>query len=160
MTFRDIADGIAKFIEQDQVLHDDGNVTVVVEDRGDFGFQIQQALGQLGVCVTVAIASFSRVDNSPILQGKVELQISTYEHPALNRSDPALLTAQGAMERIVRILHGRRFPFLANRMLFGGLRRDDTDEVNIVRGDFSANTLLNFEQTVATESTPTTTKEE
>lgn len=146
MALRDIAEGIAEFIAEDELLHDNGHVSVVVEDKGDYNYQLQEALGQLGVCVTVAVASFRKVDRSPILQGTLELQISCYEHPSLNRDDPSTLTAQGVMERLASILHYHKFPFIANQLIFKEFRRDDVDEANIVRGDFEANTLIGYEK--------------
>lgn len=144
VTLREIAEGIAEFIETDNKIHDCGMVTVVVEDKADFYSAIAEAIGQMGVCVTVAVTGFTRYSNSPLTQGTLELQISCFEHPTLNRGDPANLTAQGAMERIAEILHYRRFPFLANQLLLKGFRRDDTDEANVVRGDFEVNTLLGY----------------
>lgn len=151
MARRDIAEGIAEFIAEDEVLRKDGNVSVVVEDKGDFNWQISEALGQMGVCVTIAVVSFRRVDKSPILQGNLELQISCYENPSLNRTDAATLTAQGVMERLEEILHYRRFPFLANQLMFKESRRDDVDTANIVRGDFEVNTLVGYERAWAAE---------
>lgn len=148
---RDIAEGVAEAIMEDDVLHEYGNVSVVVEDEGDFNYRISEALGQMGVCVTVAVVAFRRVERSPVLQGTLELQISCYEHPSLNRDDPSTMTAQAVMERLAKILHYRRFPFLANQMIFRDFRRDDIDEANIVRGSFEANTLLGFEDAWAEE---------
>ena len=144
MGFRRIAEGIAKFIAEDEILHDNGHVSVVVEDKGDFSFQILEAIGSLGVCVTIAVTGFRRVDRSPIPQGTLEFEISCYEHPTLNRDDPSTLTAQGVMERLVGILHYRRFDFMPNQLIFKDFRRDDTDEANVVRGNFETNTLLAF----------------
>ena len=142
---RDVAQGLADFIMEDKVLHDRGHVTVVVEDKADVGFEVVQAISQLGVCVLVAVTDFRRVDRSPVIQGTIQFQISCYEHPALNRDDPSTLTAQGVMERLVEILHYRRFPFIANQMLFQSFSRDDTDEANVIRGNFEANTLMGYE---------------
>ena len=147
MSLRDIAEGIAEAIREDKILHDDGNVSVVVEDKGDFNYQISEALGQMGVCVTVAVASYRNVNQSPLLQGTIEFQISCYEHPTLNRDDLSTLTAQGVAERIAKILHYRRFPFLANQLIFKDFRREDVDEANIVRATFEVNTQLGFEKT-------------
>jgi hypothetical protein len=145
MQLRRIAEGIAEFIAQDEVLHEDGHVSVVVEDKGDFGYQIAEALGSLGVCVTVAVTSFSNVPNSPLAQGRLELQISCYEHPTLNRDDPSVLTAQGVMERLVDILHYRRFPFMPNQLIFKDFRREDSEEANIARGNFETNVRLKWD---------------
>lgn len=158
---RDVAQGIADFIAGDEYLRERGHVSVVVEDKANFNFEIEQAIGSLGVCVTIAVADFRRVDRSPKLpkglagmvaaaddgsiQGTLKLEISCYEHPTLNRDDPSTLTAQGVMERLARILHYRRFPFLANQLLFQSFRRDDIDEANVLRGDFEVNTLLGYE---------------
>lgn len=141
---RDIAEGIARYIRDDHVLHDDGHVTVVVEDKADVGFEIQQALGRLGVCVLVAITGFRRVDGSPVLQGTVEIQVSFYEHPSLNRDDLSVLTAQGACERVANILHYHHFPFLVGQMIFKDFQRDDVEEANIVRANFEVNTHLGY----------------
>lgn len=152
-SLRDVAQGLADCIANDRVLHDDGNVTVVVEDKGNFQFQIEEALGQTGVCVTIAVTGFRRVERSPILQGTLELQISCFEHPALNRDDESVLTAQGVAERLVELLHYRRFPFLANQMIFKDFRREDLDEANIVRCNFEANTLLGYGRACADKTT-------
>lgn len=145
VTLREIAEGIAAAIEADDVIHDCGTVSVVVEDKADFYSAIAEAIGQIGVCVTVAVAGFTRRDRSPILQGTLELQISCFEHPQINRGDPANLTAQGTMERIAQILHYRRFPFLANQLIFKDCRREDTQEANIMRGNFEVDTVLGFQ---------------
>lgn len=139
---RRIAEGIADYIARDDVLHADGHVSVVVEDKGDYGYQIAEALGSLGVCVTIAVTSFSNVPNSPLPQGRLELQISCYEHPTLNRDDTSVLTAQGVMERLIAILHYKRFPFLPNQLIFKDFRREDSDEANIARGNFETNVRL------------------
>lgn len=151
MALRDIAEGLAEAIMEDEVLHDDGNVSVVVEDKGDFNYQISEAISQMGVCVTIAVTGFRRVDRSPILQGTLEFQVSCYEHPSLNRNDAATLTAQGVMERLAKVLHYRQFPFLANQLIFKEMRREDIDEANVMRGDFEANTLLGYEDSWAEE---------
>lgn len=141
-TLRSIAEGIARCIAEDKFLHDRCHLTVVVEDKGDYGYRIAEALGATGVCVTVAVTGFNRVDRSPLLQGNLNIQISTYEHPSLNRDDPSTLTAQGAMERTCSLLHYRRFDFVPNRLIFKSFRREDTDDVNIVRADFETNVLI------------------
>ena len=151
MAWRDIAEGIAEAIREDEVLHDDGNVSVVVEDKGDYNYQISEALARMGVCVTVAVVAFRRVERSPVLQGTLELEVSCYEHPSLNRDDPSTMTAQGVMERLAKVLHYRRFPFLANQLIFKDFRREDVDEANIARGSFEANTLLGYENAWAEE---------
>jgi len=142
---RDVVQGIADFITNDEVLHESGTVTVVVEDKASVAFEIANAIAQVGVCVLVSVTGFNRVSNSPIMQGTLRLQVSCYEHPELNRDDPSTLTAQGVMERLVKILHYARFPFLANQLLFQDFNRDDVDEANIVRANFEVNTLLGFE---------------
>ena len=144
MTLRDVAQGIADYLADDEVLHDGGNVTVVVEDKAVAAFEIAQAIAQTGVCVLVAVTDFRRVQNSPLLQGTLSLQITCYENPELNRGDLSTLTAQGAMERIVEILHYARFPFLANQVLFSDFSRDDVREANVLRGNFTVNTVLGY----------------
>jgi hypothetical protein len=143
---RDIAQGIADFISEDEILHRDGDVTVVVEDKSDIGTEIANALGQLGVCVLVAITGFRRVDGLAIPQGAIQFQISCFENPILNREDLSTLTAQGVMERIVTILHYKKFPFILGQVIFQDFARDDVDEANIVRGNFEAHTTLNFSE--------------
>jgi hypothetical protein len=139
---RDIAQGIADFIMEDEYLHDSGHVTAIVEDKASLSFEIPNAISQLGVCVVVAVTGFDVVQNSPVLQGTVRIQVSCYEHPELNREDESSLTAQGAMERIARILHYCKLPCLPNQLICKGFSRDDVDEANIVRGNFETNTII------------------
>lgn len=142
---RDIAQGIADYIAEDEVLHNEGNITVVVEDKADIGTAIATAIGQLGVCVMVAITGLRRKDTSPLLQGDVQIQVSCYEHPSLNRDDLSTMTAQGVTERIAKILNYKKFPFLVGQMLFRDFSRDDVDEANIVRSNYEVHTRLGFE---------------
>lgn len=142
---RDVAQGIADYIADDEILHNEGNITVVVEDKADIGTAIATAIGQLGVCVMVAVTGFRRKDTSPLLQGDVQIQVSCYEHPSLNRDDLSTMTAQGVTERIAKILNYKRFPFLVGQMLFKDFSRDDVDEANIVRSNYEVHTRLGFE---------------
>lgn len=142
---RDIAQGIADYIADDEILHNKGNITVVVEDKADIGTAIATAIGQLGVCVMVAVTGFRRKNTSPLLQGDVQIQVSCYEHPSLNRDDLSTMTAQGVTERIAKILNYKRFPFLVGQMLFRDFSRDDVDEANIVRSNYEVHTRLGFE---------------
>lgn len=144
MTLRDVAEGIAEAIRADAYLHEHGNVAVVVEDKAVVGYEIANAIAQTGVCVLVAVTGFRMVDRSPVLQGNISLQISCYEHPELNRDDAGTLTAQGVTEHLAKILHYRRFPFLANQLIFKDFSRDDVDEANIVRSNYEVNTLIGF----------------
>jgi hypothetical protein len=142
---RDIAQGIADYITDDEILHNEGNITVVVEDKADIGTAIATAIGQLGVCVLIAVTGFRRKDSSPLIQGDVQIQISCYEHPSLNRDDLSTMTAQGVTERIAQILNYKKFPFLVGQMLFRDFSRDDVDEANIVRSNYEVHTRLGFE---------------
>lgn len=142
MMLRRVAQEIADFIEADDVLHDAGHVTVVVEDKADVGFELQQALGRTGVCVLVAVTGFRRVDRGSLPQGDAEIQISCYEHPVLNREDPANMTSQSVMERLVNILHYERFESTVGQMVFESFSRDDIDEANVVRGNFKVHVDL------------------
>lgn len=142
---RDIAQGIADYITDDEILHNKGNITVVVEDKADIGTAIASAIGQLGVCVLIAVTGFRRKDSSPLIQGDVQIQISCYEHPSLNRDDLSTMTAQGVTERIAQILNYKKFPFLVGQMLFRDFSRDDVDEANIVRSNYEVHTRLGFE---------------
>jgi len=142
---RDIAEGIAEFIREDQVLHDAGHVTVVVEDKADISTEITTAIGSMGVCVVIAVTGSKRVPQSPILQGDINFEISCHESPEFNRDDDSALTAQGVMERLLKILHTRQFPFLYKHMLFNDFTRDDVDEANIVSGNFTAHHILGYE---------------
>lgn len=142
---RDIAQGIADYITKDEVLRERGLVSVVVEDKADYGFEIATAISQLGVCVTVAITGFRVVANSPVLEGTLQVQISCYEHPALNRADLSCQTAQFVNERLARILHYHRFPFLRGQFILKDFSRDDVDDANITRGNYEVHTRLGFE---------------
>ena len=142
---KDIEQGIADFISDDKYLHDNGHITVVVEEKADTAFEISKALAELGVCVLVDVTGFTRVQNSPLVQGTLEIEIVCYEHPSLNRDDENTLTAQAVMERLANILHYKKFPFFVGKMIFKDFRRDDVDEANIVRGNFEVNTELGYE---------------
>jgi hypothetical protein len=137
---------LAQIIESDDAIRKDGHVTVVVEDKCDVDTAIRTALGMTGVGVVVAILGFRRVDGSPILQGNLEMQATCFEQPGLNRDDLSVLTAQGVAERIMSILHYRRAPFLANQIIVSGYGRDDRDDANVARVEFSANTLVGYEK--------------
>lgn len=142
---REIAEGIADFIREDEYLRLHGEVAVVVEDKADVRFEVERAVGELGVLALVSVVGFSRTDRSPVVQGNIEFQITLFEHPSLNREDPDTLTAQGVAEHLAKLLHYKRFPFLAGQMIFKDMGRDDVDEANIVRMNYEAHTRLGFE---------------
>lgn len=142
---KDIEQGLADFISDDKVLHDNGHITVVVEERADVAFEISQALAQLGVCILIDVTGFTRKQESPVLQGTLEVEIVCYEHPSLNRDDENTLTAQAVMERLATILHYKKFPFFVGQMIFKDFRRDDVEDANVVRGSFEVNTRLGYE---------------
>lgn len=142
MILRDMANRVKDFIENDEVLHDDGHVTVVVEDKAVVGYEIANAIAGLGVCVLISVVDFTRIDRSPFLQGNVEFQITCYENPELNRDDDSVLTAQGVAERLVQILHYTKFPHAIGPMIFKNFSRDDVDEANVVRGNYEMQVAL------------------
>lgn len=132
-----IVEMIAELISSDEVLHNEGKVSVVVEDKGNYEYKIREALAIDGVCVTIAVVSFRRVDKSPLMRGDLEMQISCFEHPDLNRSDDiGNMTAQNVMTHIADNYHYRNIDNGAGPLIFSDFSRDDTDEVNIVRGNF------------------------
>lgn len=139
---RKLAQEIADRLKDDGALNADGRTTVVVEDAADVLFEVQRALGATGVCVLVAVVGFKRLDRGARAQGDAEVQITCYEHPALNRRDPSSLTAQGAMERIATLLHYSRLPSAVGQCVFEGFSREDADAANVVRGDFKIHVLL------------------
>ena len=139
---RRVAEEIAHFIREDEVLKANAHLTVAVEDKASVAFEIERALGLMGVFVLVSVLSFRRVDCSPILQGTIEFQISCFENPEINRDDLSIMTAQGVAERLADILHYTKFNTLTGPMLFKEFSRDDTDEVNIVRGNYEAHGRL------------------
>ena len=121
------------------------HITVAVEDKANVAFEVEQAIGIMGVFVLVSIIEFRRKEGSPLVQGTLEVQISCFENPSLNRTDDADITAQGAAERIAEILHYRQFPFFVGQMIFKEFSRDDVDEANIVRSNYEVNTRLGYE---------------
>lgn len=139
---RAVTEEIAAFIRDDNVLRERGKVTVVVEDKADVGFEVAQAIASLGVCVLVSVTGFRRRQNSPIAQGTLELQISCFEHPTINREDGMTLTAQGVSERLAYILHYHRFKSNAGQLLLRDFSRDDVDEANIVRSNYEVEHAL------------------
>ena len=142
---RDIAEGIAEFIREDEYLRDHGQVSVVVEDKANVGFEVEQAVGSLGVLALVSVTGMSNLNQSPVLQVNIDIQISCFEHPSLNRDDPDTLTAQGVSERIAQILHYHRFPFLVGQMVFKDAGRDDVEDANILRSNYRVQTELGYE---------------
>lgn len=143
---RDVAEGVAAAIRADPAIAADGRVSVVVEDLADYGFEIERAIAQLGVCVTVAVTGFRKREGcGPFVAGTLALQISCYEHPSLNRDDPSAKTAQWVAEHLARTLNWRRFPFLASKMVFRDFSRDDVEEANIVRGTYEVEHVLGAE---------------
>lgn len=142
---REVAEAIAEVIRTDAAVVESGKVTVCVEDKADVAFQIQNALGALGLCVVVAITGFDRRSQSgPIISGNARIELSVYEAPPLNSGEPRSgLTAQGLSERIASVLHYARFPGLVTGPLrFTNFSRDDVDEANIVRNTYEAETVL------------------
>ena len=143
---REITEGIAKFLREDSVLAEDGRVSVVVEDKSNYAFEIERAIAEVGVCVTIAVTDFRKRDNTgPFVAGTLTFQISCYEHPSLNRDDVSAKTAQWVAEYLSRLLNWRKFPFLATKMLFKNFSRDDVDEANIVRGTYEVEHILGAE---------------
>lgn len=145
---REVEEGIAAVIRDDPAILAAGNVSVVVEDKACIAYEIAKALGELGVCVTVAVTGFTkRQDLGPMVQGTLAVEIACYEHPTLNRQDPSTPTAQWMAEHIARILNWRKVPQLTNKLIFRDFSRDDVEEANIVRGRYEAEHRLGFEET-------------
>ena len=152
---REVEEGIAAIIRNDPYILAARNISVVVEDKACLAFEIAQAIGSLGVCVTVAVTGFDkRADLGPMVQGTLHIEISCYEHPELNRQDASAPTAQGVAEHLARILNWRRVPQLTNKIIFRDFSRDDVEEANIVRGRYEAEHRLGFEEN-ATKQTET-----
>ena len=92
---RNVENGIANAIREDPVILSSGTVTVIVEDLADISYEISKALGELGVCVTVAVTAFDKRESlGPMVQGTLHVEITCYENPSLNRQDTSTPTAQ------------------------------------------------------------------
>lgn len=142
---RQIAEGIADFIRADEYLSECGNISVVVEDKAAVGFEVARALGGVGVLVLISVTGFRRYDRAQVLAGDIEFQISCFEHPELNRAGLDTPTAQGVAEYLAKILHYHRFPFLVGQFIFKDAGRDDVEEANIVRSNYTVHTQLGYE---------------
>ena len=144
---RQIAEGIAEYIRADEYLSACGNISVVVEDKAAVGYEVTRALGGVGVLVLISVVGFRRNGRPMVVAGDIEFQISCFEHPELNRAGLDTPTAQGVAEHLSKILHYHRFPFLVGQFIFKDAGRDDVEEANIVRSNYSAYTQLGFEDT-------------
>lgn len=143
---RDITEGIARFLREETALAKDGRISIVVEDKANLAFEIERAIAEVGVCVTIAVTDFRKRDQTgPFVSGTITFQITCYEHPVLNRDDESAKTAQWVAEYLSRVLNWRKFPFLAAKMLFRSFSRDDVEEANVVRGTYEVEHILGVE---------------
>lgn len=142
---RQIAEGIAEFIRADEYLSACGNISVVVEDKAGVAYEVARALGGIGVLVLISVVGFRRYERAQVVAGDIEFQISCFEHPELNRAGLDTPTAQGVAEYLSKILHYHRFPFLVGQFIFKDFGRDDVDEANIVRSNYTVHTQLGYE---------------
>ena len=87
-----------------------GDVTCLVEDRGDVIFETQRAIAKAGVVVVVAVDRFARRANSgPLLTGTLTLDVTASENLPLNRAQADYTTAQAVAEALAAALHWRAF---------------------------------------------------
>lgn len=150
---REVEEGIADAIRTDPYVLSSGSVSVVVEDLADISYEIAKALGETGLCVTVAVTGFRKRDDvGPMVQGTLTVEIACYENPTLNRQDASTPTAQGMAEHLARTLNWRKLPQLTNKLIFKDFSRDDVEEANIMRGRFEVEHRLGFEEAEGPEN--------
>ena len=142
--FRDIAEGIADYIRSLGCFDGRSDITVIVEDKGVIEKEIAQSLSFAGVCILIAVMGFDRLGSSgPILRGNLKLEFRVMEHPFANREKQGSMTAQQVMELLIQNTHWRTFDGMDGRpLLFQDFSREDTDEVNVVRGNWSGEVSL------------------
>lgn len=140
---RDVCDAVAKAIRSLEAVTGAGNVETIVEDRGVVETAVEKALSETGVAAVVAATAHTRRDGSgSSLTGTLAIEVRVSERPAVNREyNPSGLTAQDTAEAIGRGLHRTR-PGDFGRIIYDGLRRDDTPDENVVFVD------LHLEQSV------------
>ena len=87
-----------------------GEVTCLVEDKGDIIFETQKAIAKAGVTVVVTVDRFARRANSGrTLAGTLTIDVTASENVPLNRARADCVTAQGVAEALAAALHWREF---------------------------------------------------
>ena len=141
--FRDIAEGIADYIRSLGCFDGRSDITVIVEDKGVIEKEIAQAMSFGGVCIIVGITGFDRRSQSgPLVTGTLKFELRIIERVAINRGHQGAMTVQEAAEHLARGLHWENVGGLDSPLLFQDFSREDSDEFNIVRMNFSGEASL------------------
>lgn len=143
-SFRRVAEDIADSIRDAAGVQGRGDVSVIVEDKGDIDALVAEALGSVGLCVIVGVTGFTRrAQSGPVITGTLDFEFRVVETPAVNRTEQGFVTAQQMAEWLARNLHWRTWEGMGGKpLLFGGFQRDDTDEFNVCRVNFSGECSL------------------
>lgn len=104
------------------------NVTVMVEDTCDPGAEVRKALGRLGVLVLVAASAHRRKEGvGASTAGDLELEISVFENPKLNRRPNVPgPTVTSAAETVKDALHWHEA--CGRRLVYVDMQRTDADD--------------------------------
>jgi len=142
--FRRVAENIADAIRCAAGVQGRGDISVIVEDKGAIEQLVAEALGSTGLCVIVGVTGFSRrAQSGPVITGTLDMEFRVVEIPSVNRTEQGFVTAQQMAEWLAMNLHWRTWEGMDGRpLLFGGFQRDDSDEFNICRVNFSGECSL------------------
>lgn len=142
--FRGVAEGIADAIRDAAGVQGRGDVSVIVEDKGDVEALVAEAIGSVGLCVIIGITGFTRrAQSGPVITGTLDFEFRVAEIPSVNRTAQGFVTAQQMAEWLARNLHWRTWDGMDGRpLLFVGFQRDDSDEFNVCRVNFTGECSL------------------
>ena len=146
--FRDICENLAAHIKTLDGIKGNSAVTVIVEDKGDIESQIAEALGYAGVVIMIGVLGFDRRQQSgELITGNLKLELRVMERPAVNRNEQGYITAQQMIENLILSLHWARIPGMLGPLLFNDFSRDDTAELDLIRGSFAGECSLGMVRT-------------
>ena len=137
--FRELAKKIAADIRHAEGVQGRHNITVIVEDAGTVENEVAEALSVAGICIIIGVTGFRRVSQSgPVIIGSVSLEFRVIERPSVNRNEQGFITTQQMTEWLITNLHWRTWEGMNGKpLLFQDFQRDDTDNCNISRVNFS-----------------------
>ncbi len=138
-----IADLIREQVQANATLKNGAEVTVLVEDKLDSSFRIEEMLGRNNLAVIVGLTGFSRKQQSgSLIFGTANFDISVFENPMLNRESIGTPTAQMLAEFLTCVLHWTKPQGFDTPLRFQTMTRADEPQTIVVRMSFVADIQL------------------
>ncbi len=138
-----IAESIREKVQANATMKNGAEVTVLVEDKLDSSFRIEEMLGRNNLSVIVGLTGFTRKPQTgPLIFGTANLDISVFEKPMLNRESAGTPTAQMLAEFLIDGLHWAMPEGFDTPLRFQTMTRADEPQTIVVRMLFVADIQL------------------